>query len=751
MALKINKYLLLLFIVVAAFVYRFSLMVVNSFPPGADIGLHQSLITSITSGKTDFFWNNYHMGGGLSVTNPGYHIFTAFIISMTGAPDYLSHAIAASFFSTFTVLSAFLLVRRVWGELAGFAVAFLVVFSAGDIVMLAWSGYPNIVTLVLIPIVFFLYLEPSKYSQTAYFITSSVLISAIFLTHVFSAFVFIGITLLALLASLFFSNKLNQPRKQVLNWLMPIFFGVFLVLPYLANILPVYFGPQSSITGTVSVMKQAVLETRLIPLETVFLSLIPFFMFFFVSKSHKGRFFTVPAVLCAAWIIVPAVMTQSYLFGVYLDYERFVYFFFLPMIICTGLVVVNVPKAFTWISSRLKSSRKEKLRELSNIHFPKRASTYVLLAGLLISLFFVPLFVLPDKVRGHADFFQVMDSAQYEAIQWINNNTPVGAVLVADAEFGWWLSGFGKRPTLSAVDPQYLILEHEFEPARVASNLLKADYLIDNGLIEVKQVGVYSSGNIYEILAVLNNSYVRPPVFSLNNQISMLYRNSGVTHQLILSSFASPETQAKSNLDNASFLVTRENALLRVTEEITIYRGTNFAEISFLLEDKSGVVQFDWLRVPFQSRGFPMEFANSIGIVDNTYHELNQLIFPEAKLGTNVTMQENADFYELIYNLQGKSRVKVSFFVGLCQFETDFEVQQVDYLNSLMENNTQSYLTKKTDLPLNYFDYQAAIRKWNISYVAIRDFQSLPRFSEDPMFDLAFKNSKVAIFKVTSS
>ena len=55
---------------------------------------------------------------------------------------------------------------------------------------------------------------------------------------------------------------------------------------------------------------------------------------------------------------------------------------------------------------------------------------------------------------------------------------PEDSVIVSDASMGWWTSGFAQRPTLSAVDPQYLILQREFEPASVASNLLKADYSV---------------------------------------------------------------------------------------------------------------------------------------------------------------------------------------------------------------------------------------------------------------------------------
>ena len=190
---------------------------------------------------------------------------------------------------------------------------------------------------------------------------------------------------------------------------------------------------------------------------------------------------------------------------------------------------------------------------------------------------------------------------------------------------------------------------------------------------------------------------------------------------------------------------------MNITEEITIYKGVSFAKISFVLQNKTDYVNYDWLQLPFQSRGFPLQYANSIAIVDNTMHELSQIVFPEGKLGSDVLMQQTPDFYELIYNLQGKSTAEISFFVGLSQFNPDFETNQADYWNSLIENNSQSYLDKISDLPLNCFDYQAAIRDWKISYIAIRDFDSIPRFTDDPMFTLVFKNDQVAIFKIIES
>src|SRR5215469_1961800 len=109
-----NKYLMLLFIIfVFSFLYRFLLMTYEIYPSGSDIGLHNSVIHSIISqgGNVDFLYNNYQMGGGLSITFPGYHIFVAQIMMFTGMPEYFVHAMAASLFSSVIVLASYLITR----------------------------------------------------------------------------------------------------------------------------------------------------------------------------------------------------------------------------------------------------------------------------------------------------------------------------------------------------------------------------------------------------------------------------------------------------------------------------------------------------------------------------------------------------------------------------------------------------------------------------------------------------------------
>jgi hypothetical protein len=434
------------------------------------------------------------------------------------------------------------------------------------------------------------------------------------------------------------------------------------------------------------------------------------------------------------------VAAQSYLLGFFLDYERFLYFLALPVIICVGLVVVKTAEVIPIGMKKIKVKNSTRAKP-------------ILIALLVIVCLLTPLFSIPYSPVSSGSFeqigfFQVMDSNRYEAIKWLKDNTANDSVIASDAEYGWWISGFAERPTLSAVDPQYLILQREFAPAEVASNLLKADYSMDNGLLQIQQAGAYANGSTHDIYAVLDTSVVRPLVFSLNDKtVSLLYRENSLPKETKLGEFTDSNTQVADDIDSASFIISRANNQYRVTEEITIYQGVRFAKVTFVFQNK-GATNFDWVRIPFTARGELVQYANSIGIVDNAMRMINQIVFPENRLGSDVLLEENPDAYELVFNLEGKSTAEVSFYVGLCQYSADGATDQNGFYKELIENNTRNYIEVVSDQKIECFDYRAALQQWNISYVAVRDAGVIERFSTDSTFKVAYQNSEVTIFEV---
>jgi len=763
-----NKYLLLFLILAFSFVYRMLLMHWETYPSGADIGLHESIIHSITlSGNTNFLWNYYQMGGGLSLTFPGYHIFVSYVILITGMPDYLAHSLVASFFSSFIVLCAYLITRAVWRESAALIIAFLVAISRFDVEMLLWGGYPNVITLLLIPLTFYLYLQRDRFSLFPFLATTTILSGAIFLTHSLSAIMFMGITFTTVIFVSIFSKKVGVSKTHLLIWLLPIFLGAILVSPFLVEVAPAYLGANSeTFTGGVSDIRLALLSTRVLPLEWV----IPLFacviFFFLFSKKYKGSFFTVPAFLFTLWILVPMIFTQGYLVGIYTDYNRFLYFILLPIIILIGLGIDHGAGFFARIidmylsltkkmPQTTESTNKTSSRRLPRLSHKNIYSGFVL-GFLLFSFLFVPMFLTPFQGVTVQSFYQTMNDSRYEAIQWARQNTPVGSVFVSDAYYGWWFSGFAERPTLSAVDPQYLTLAREFEPAKVAKSLLDTDYIIDNGLIQVTEDGGYIGRHNPMFLAKLNWTYFPYSFLNFNNNKTKIQYQIGDSLQfLYLDQLPAREMRMENDTEHATIVVEKGNSFLNYTQLTTVYKGVRFVNMSITVESTVEGVSLDWVQFFVDSKGKVIQLMQNktVGLLDEGVKAFSQLIFTEEQPNVEIVNGENPCILELLYNLQGESKGEIQISVSVCSVTDDPRFYQdpetkADYFNKIINDNLTSSQEQISDLPLGVFNYQKSINDWNISYIACRDSELILKFANDPAFSLVFINNDVAIFMV---
>ncbi len=819
--LKANRtYFVLLLIFTFSFFYRIILMLWNYFPPGADIGLHNSVIYSITGqGNTNFMYNFYQMGGGTSLTFPGYHIFASSIMMMTGLPEYLAQAVIVALFSSLIVLCAFLITRRVWTEPAAYTVAFLVAISRFDIEMLLWGGYPNVITLLLIPLTFYLYLEKDRFSKTPFLVSTSILAGSIFLTHSLSAAIFVGVTVLTVLIVLVSPKTFGTQRKTGFYWLLPIVIGVILVSPFLAIAVPTYLHDNSSAPGVSGVndINSAILSTRILPLEWVLPLLLIIIGFAAFSKRYNDRFFNLPALLLSVWLFVPLFLTQSYLFRFIIDYNRFLYFVILPVIIFVAVMIDYGSKFFTesintyrvlsryiqkpekdqhkkqlvdhgpGIGGRINRSlevRREKTEEsiqkkavwLSKHSTPKSIYAGFILFFLLFSFVAIPVFLTPMEGHRIQSFYQVMNNPGWDAIQWVKQNTSANSVFVSDALYGWWLSGFAQRPTLSAVDPQYLTSARELAPAKNASYLLDTDYLVDNGWFQVREDGGYLSRHNPEFLAKIRNQYFPYSFFNFdNNGISVTLRNGNDVEIVSLSSLPVTEMYTISASNSESIIVTHSNELLNFTQTVTVYSALNstkistkmvqyFANMTESLRTENPAVTFDTLQFNLDTKGTVQPVISDdhsyIGLIDTGMKTIGQIVFssPQSR-PDKISFPDNAYTpIDMTYILNAKTNAEFSYSIGVYQY-SDSQLGNIQQgtltFDQLVKENTQTFLAEISQVPppINdkdfiVFNYQKALNAWNVSYIACRVPEMYLKFLRDPSFSLVFINSEVAIFKV---
>ncbi|MGD6851940.1 MAG: hypothetical protein ACQCN6_07780 [Candidatus Bathyarchaeia archaeon] len=769
--------LLLLLIFTFAFLYRMLLMFWSGYPPGADIGLHNSVIYSIVgSGPTDLLYNFYHIGGGISLTFPGYHIFTAgvmMITGMTAAMEPFAQALVVSLFSALIVLAAFLITRRVWSTAAAFIVAFLVAISRFDIEMLMWAGYPNVITLMLIPLTFYLYLEKDRFSNAPFLVSTSILAASMLLTHSLSAVMFGLIAAVMVFAVLVFPAKVGAQRKTVLYWILPVCLGAILVSPFLVQAIPTYLAQYGS-----DEIAAATVATRILPLEVV----LPLFLitaaFFIFSKKFYNKFLAVLTLLFAMWIFLPLILTQGYLVGLPVDYNRFLYFLVLPVLVFIAILVdygsgffaesldklrsegklkikpLQVPKQLEGLQRKLDQASKRLSASLTQ----KRIYSVFVLFLLLFCFAALPIFTAPSINFGETlqNYYQTMNNEGWDALQWIKTSTPQGSVIVSDALYGWWLGGFAQRPTLSAVSPEYLTVKREVDNASFARNLMGTDYIVDNGWVEVQEDGYLSRHNP-EILIDQNWTYAKYSFFTFSNQTEIYYSVDGSQHNVVLSELAVKTMRIENDTEHATITVTRGNDDLNYTLATTIYRQARFVNITSTITALSSSVNLEWANIKVDSNGEQIPYGNphTVCLIDEGVKALGQLIFYQVPYRTIVGKTVEAQ-----YNFADNSSDSFQIMAGAYSVDNTLaNYANMDTIKAFFQQEVAMNLESPLRTvghdgkvgELTVFNYRSELQNREVSYVVCRDQDMEPKFRDDPLFSLVFINKEVAIFKVNGN
>ena len=737
-----KKYVLLGAIFVLAFAYRFFLMTWQTYPPGADIGCHTSIINSITKPENNgLLYNFYQMGGGTTLAFPGYHIFASLIITMTGLPSYFAQAIVVSLFSTIIVFGAFLVTRTIWNESTAVIASIFVTISRFDIEMLSWGGYPNLIALFLISIIFYTFLKRKNLSTASFLVLSSVLIASLFLVHSLSSAIFVGIICLTSVVVILFPNLFGESRKNILKMLLPILVGAIVVSPFLAGAAPLYLNESATFAGATPILR-VLLADRIVHFSIVlalFVCVLPFFLF---SKKIKGQFFSFPVFLLVMWLLVPLLLTQTYHVGFYVDYVRFLYFLMMPVIVLFAVAVDYFSGFFSsFLCNNLFSIGRKNVTTSFFIKLKSRIlrmrcnNLYVAFCAcfLTILIFFVPIFLFPWEGIVIQSFYQAMNDQGYEGIQWINQNTPEGSVFVSDHDYGWWLGGFAQRPTLSAVNLQSLALAREVDISKNASFLLDTSYMIDNGYIQVREDGGYLGRHNPIFLASLNWNESPHDFFHFNSSKTLLgFRNNDSCQSIVVTDLPVTDMQlVNANTESPSIIVNKANSDLIYSQILTVTKGSLFANLTINVQSTKSNVSLDYLNLELNSQGLLCQsFNNFLLMYEPDMNLFGELLFPEIFPELRTLEPGNFSTVQLSFNLEGKSEAQIQILVAICCDETG--------------SNSQTF----PDFPLITFDYEVAIEHYNVSYVANRDFILNPKYEESPKFSLVFENREVCIFQV---
>jgi len=729
-----------------AFLFRAGVIFHNEYPPSSDIGFHSSIINLILDEGKLPLRNPYHMGGEPLATPPGYHLFASFTVLFTGMPLLVAQLFIAAFFSSFAVFPTYLISKKIWkSNGAGFLSAFFVTVSSLSLEMLGWGGYPNVISLTLILIIFYIFLKDMDNLHRFNLFTTALLFGSLILTHLFSLFVlfpillfYISLLLIGKALKLTGTNSLKAMRF----FFMSVALGTLFVSPWLLRVSGFYLGMSSegAFLGGLEENRTLILLNRYVDIKILVLigAVLPTL---FMLKASRRRYVDSESLLLIAWYVVPLVMTQAYIFGIFVDYSRFIYFVDFPGILILSATMFYL---FCYVSIAIKKSSVAKWNRVGKVA-SKIALPAILLAVYVVS----PSLITPMGASTKFDFYTSVRKPEATAMEWIQQRTANSSVLVADHLYGWWLSGVAQRSTLSAAGLEFLLYSHEVEVAKSAQFLLDTDYYIDNGLIQVREDGPYVARH-NPIFGIETKKGYSHSLFHLNDdEATIFFQRKDVRGTVDLSDLNIIEAPRISRSENSAVLtITSENDFLKVEKTLEVHRGVRFAELSYEIKTEDEETGIEWVRFILHIREGRLALNQSMmGLYDTYERVCGQIIFEEHYPEVKIYTPEKMSGAEFLYTTEENSSIRIEFLVGVFDAE-DMEYEEILETYDKLFRNPQQIVA---NLPLIVWDYLETIKDYNISFIVCRDQEIYPKFSNDPNFQVVYNSAEIAIFKVVET
>jgi hypothetical protein len=260
-------------------------------------------------------------------------------------------------------------------------------------------------------------------------------------------------------------------------------------------------------------------------------------------------------------------------------------------------------------------------------------------------------------------------------------------------------------------------------------------------------------------VAKLNWTYFPYPFLNFNNsQTKIQYRVGDNLRFLYLDQLPVKEMRMENNSEQATILVKKGNELFNVTQLTTVHKGSRFVNISFTVESAVNSVSLDWLQFFVESKGIVIQPLrnNTVSMLDEGVKVFGQLIFNKNLPDVSIINSQNPLTLELQYNLQGKNTGELEISVSAYSVNDNPQIYQSQiskdqFFYHLITDNLNSYQNTISNLPIETFDYRAAITDNSISYIICREPELRPKFANDPAFILVFINNDVALFGVKKS
>jgi hypothetical protein len=433
--------------------------------PAVHLGTAEMLLTSGRIRLSDIAWYP-----------PLYHILLATLISFTGATSieeklFLMKTLTA-LVDWLLLFSVYLMAAKFFGKKYGALASALMLLSFPLYEINFWGGYPAILSLAFMCLLF-LYLALAKKGLGPILMTF-ILAFSLVLSHQLATFL-----TAAILPPFFLVMLIKFKGHYSKAWIAAILGGAIAFLLYyfqavMSNIdvliSHVFFTIKTYLYQVPAVTASSFIVDFGFILFFAFLGV--FLAFFRLKEEKKLSFF----LLLSLSLFVPLFLSQSYLIGLYLPYQWFIYFLLPPLAIFAAVTFSFIIDLFFASYRKIKTGRKRLMKIVS--------ASIVLVVFLMLLLHSQ---VLGGKMNESFYYYSTSDVNGYNAALWLKENFPDAATTVVTEKPGSWFGLYSGKSVIAETNP---IIERNI----VAESVLDLSYEMEHPLTLVRAYA--AKGNI---------------------------------------------------------------------------------------------------------------------------------------------------------------------------------------------------------------------------------------------------------------
>lgn len=482
----------------------YSLISMNGLVLGNDPAVHLER-------AQDFLRTGQIPLANLGWTPPLYQILLAILISLTGARSleqmiFLVKTVAVVV-DWLLFFSVYIIGARFFGRRVGAVAAVLLLMSFPMFEINLWGGYTSVLGMSFM-VLLLLYL-PSAVKSFGYLSVTFLVAFSVVLSHQLAAFLTVIILVPIILVLLI------KSRGTYLKALIALILGggtaFFLyyfqaIMPYLGGVIEHLFFLQKT---TIYQVPATTLNAFMVNFGFIFLAALcgVFFTFFHLRTQRK---LTLWLVLFLSFL-VPFVLAESHLFGLYLPFQWFIYYLLPPLAVFAAAFLV-------FALDKISASYLKHQNSWGKI----RPQAVALVLIVLLALVFLFRFgVVYGKINEASIYYSTSDIKGYDAGVWLRNNFPDETTAVVTEVPGFWFRVFSGKTVIAATDP---IVERNV----ISESVLDLSYELEHPQMLVR--AFEAKGDFTDETYVSINAVWNRVSYSSASGDFVSYRANGVDH-----------------------------------------------------------------------------------------------------------------------------------------------------------------------------------------------------------------------------